>query len=260
MTMTELRTVAALSALLLSAGAIADAGQMRDQLRATYPGTTFTAVERTPVPGLYEVWMGPNVAYVMDAAPRYLVFGHLFDGTTLQDLTEARVAATGPRIDAEGKATQPAIADLPLADAIKRVHGSGERHMALFSDPDCPFCQQQEAELGALDDVTIYIFIVPYHGTDTARSIWCAPDRVLAWRQRVAGTDALPATQPPSAADCMPPFARNLELAARLGVSGTPTLLFDDGRRLVGVSGRAEMEAMLKRTATNTPVPIGDTP
>jgi thiol:disulfide interchange protein DsbC len=53
---------------------------------------------------------------------------------------------------------------LPLADAIKTVRGKGERVIAVFSDPDCPFCRRLETELDKLDNVTLYTFLYPLEG------------------------------------------------------------------------------------------------
>lgn len=36
---------------------------------------------------------------------------------------------------------------LPLKDAIKSVKGTGKRQLAIFSDPNCPYCKQLEVEL-----------------------------------------------------------------------------------------------------------------
>src|SRR5690606_3708782 len=45
---------------------------------------------------------------------------------------------------------------LPLQDAVKSVRGTGKRQIAIFSDPNCPYCKQLEVELKKLKDVTIY--------------------------------------------------------------------------------------------------------
>jgi thiol:disulfide interchange protein DsbC len=62
-------------------------------LRQLYPATTFTRVQSTPIPGLYEVALGNSVAYVAEDG-RYFVFGHLFDLQTQRDLTVANGPAS----------------------------------------------------------------------------------------------------------------------------------------------------------------------
>ena len=42
----------------------ADEARLLATLKRTYPATTFTSVAASEVPGIYEVWMGPNVAFV----------------------------------------------------------------------------------------------------------------------------------------------------------------------------------------------------
>ncbi|WP_213694990.1 DsbC family protein, partial [Acinetobacter baumannii] len=66
-----------------------------------------------------------------------------------------------------------------LKDAIKTVKGNGKRKLVVFSDPDCPYCQQLERNLQSIDNVTIYTFLYPLesiHPTakTTAVSIWCS--------------------------------------------------------------------------------------
>jgi thiol:disulfide interchange protein DsbC len=46
-------------------------------------------------------------------------------------------------------------------------------------------------------------------------------------------------------ADCKHPLQQNLQLGQRLGVNGTPTLIFQDGSRLPGAATAEEIEKRL---------------
>ncbi|MBK8689430.1 MAG: DsbC family protein [Betaproteobacteria bacterium] len=208
-------------------------------LKERYPATPFTRVQNTPVPGLYEVVFGNNIAYAADDG-RHFLFGHLFDLQTQRDLTAANAPPTTP----PSAATPVAFAALPLADAIKTVRGDGRRVLAVFSDPDCPYCRELEAQLAALDDATVYTFLLPLaalhpQATDKAIAVWCAADRARAWRALMLEG------QPPPAKTCAHPLERNRALATQLAVRGTPTLIAGDGRVAVGVLSAAELAAWL---------------
>ncbi len=207
-----------------------------DRLKTLYPATHFGTVTATPWPGVFEVAMGSNLAYV-DETGQFFLFGHLFDMKAQRDLTAAR-ADSLTRID---------FAALPLADAIREVRGTGARTLAIFSDPDCPYCRRLEAEMKNLSDVTIYTFLMPIeslHPEARAKAIavWCAQNRVSAWHALMWRNEAA------SARECIHPIDRNVELGKRLGITGTPTLIAADGRVLPGAASGAQIDAWLGRT------------
>ena len=218
-----------------------------ERLQSLYPATRFGAVNTTPWPGVFEVVMGANLAYV-DESGQYFLFGHLFDMKAQRDLTAER-KDTQMRVD---------FAALPLADAVKDVRGNGARTLAIFSDPDCPYCLKLETEIKSLTDVTIYTFLMPIASLhpgarSKAISVWCAEDRVAAWHALMLRDE----TSSPK--ECPHPVDRNIALGERLGINGTPTLVAADGRILPGAASSAQIEAWLARGTASAEGPASTT-
>lgn len=229
---------------------------LKAALHARYPSTPFREVAATPSAGIYEVVMGNKVAYT-DVTGRYFLFGHLFDMVTQQDLTV-------PTEQALQKVRFPADR---LQDAFVEAHGNGRRKLAIFDDPDCPYCLSLEAELDKLKDVTIYRFMYPLESLHPrarahAIAIWCADDRLAAWHawmpsalsrwmrdqgSQAAGMKATPAPSrvEPKLVSCANPIDANEALASSLGISGTPSLISEDGRVMPGAASAEAIDQWL---------------
>ena len=231
LTLTLLAGIAVTS--LARAGDPDPVAHIQAALKAAYPATSFRDIRPTPLPGIYEVSMGRNLAYVGSDA-RYFLFGHLYDMREQRDLTADRLEAAR-RID---------FASLPLADAITTVRGNGARVLAVFSDPDCPYCHRLEQELAKLDNITVHTFLYPLaelhpEARQRAIAVWCAPDRVAAWQSLMVNGKV------PPTAECAHPIDRNIALARKLGVEGTPALFDVLGRHLAGAAPAQRIEAFL---------------
>lgn len=227
-------TLALAAALSIPAFAQDDApASVVEKFKTMYPKTTFKEIRKSQVSGLYEVVMGENIAYT-DESGRYFIFGHLFDMQQQVDLTAQR------KLDSK-KTEYPAQY---LAQAIKTVKGDGSRSVAVFSDPDCPYCKQLEGELARLDNVTIYTFLYPLESLHPeaktkAVSVWCAPNKAKAW------SELMLAGKKPKLVACNNPVNDNLVLGSRLGVVGTPTLIAADGRILPGSAPAEKIDQWL---------------
>lgn len=227
-------TVGSGSALAQAKGAAAG-GAVEEQIRARMAellGNRPDSVTRTPY-GVFEVVLGTDVFYT-DQAVSYVMMGRLIDAKTRQDVTQAR----------RDELMKVDYAKLPLDQAVRLRHGRGTRQFVTFEDPNCPYCRKLHSDLQAMKDVTVYVFLYPILSPDSfekAKNIWCAKDRAAAWNAAMLENKS----PPPAAADCKHPLQQNLQLGQRLGVSGTPTLIFQDGSRMPGASSADEIEKKL---------------
>ena len=141
------------------------------------------------MPGLFEVRVGIELYYT-DAQGNYLLQGSLIDIKTQRNLTEERM----------DKLMAIDFDKLPIKDAFTIVRGNGKRKLAVFEDPNCGYCKRFERDLQKVDNVTIYLFLYPILGPDSAdksRNIWCAKDKAKAWQDwMVRGK---PRRRPPTA-------------------------------------------------------------
>lgn len=229
---------AAALAAAVSLGCSAYADQTTDKLKTTLqarlPEIQIKSISKAPIAGLYEVNLGTQLVYT-DASGDYVIAGDLVETKTRSNLSEARLADLN-KID---------FASLPLERAVKVVKGNGSRRIVVFSDPNCPYCKQLETTLKSVDNVTVYTFLYPVLSSDSvakSKAIWCAADRGKTWEAWMV--DHRPPMSP--AANCdTTVLEKNLALGRGLNVTGTPTIILTDGRRLPGAVSVDELNGAL---------------
>ena len=219
--------------------AVGDEAAIRKNLAERAPEfAKIDEVSKTPIPGIYEVRVGTEVAYT-DEQGNYLIQGSLTNTKTGVNITEQRL----------NKLNAIDFASLPLKDAIVWKNGNGKRKLAIFADPNCGYCKRFERTLQDVKDVTVYTFVIPILGGDSpekSKAIWCQKDNTTAWRSwmldgrmpfRLMGScDA-------SALD------RNLAFSQKHRVTGTPALVFEDGTRVPGALPLDKLEKQLAQSS-----------
>jgi len=237
-------TLTALLLALISSVTLAGESDIRKAIESAYPGVKISHIAKSPINGIFEVStdgpQGPLVVY-SDNMGEHLLIGDLLNIKNKRNLTRERM----------DKLTEVKWDSLPLQNAIKVVKGDGSRKIAVFSDPDCPYCKKAEVELNKLDNVTVYNFAypLPMH-PDAGRKailVWCSKDRAKAWQDLM-----LKGIVPSGKADCKNPIEDNLALGEKLRIDGTPAMIFPNGKRIPGYVDATRLEAMLNTMNAKT--------
>lgn len=241
--------------LCLSALALPAAGQDAAQKdkAATAPGTVeqrirevvekisgqkVDSINKAPFLGLYEVMVAGDLLYT-DEKATFLIAGDVYDlrGAQPRNLKEERLS----------KLNAIKFAELPLDQSFKIVRGNGKRQLAYFSDPNCSYCKRLDKDLMGAQDVTVHVFLYPILSADSsakAKAVWCSPDRAKAWIDMMVN-----GVEPKASPTCDTPIDKNLALGQKYRITGTPTLVFENGQRVPGAMPVDKINGLLADAA-----------
>ena len=226
---------------LFAGGAYADETAIREFFKRRLPAAQVLSIQRLPHGGLYEIAVrrdGETLIYYTDSrANVVLVGGNLIETATDRSLTEERLRQL-TAIDWKG---------LPFRLAITTRRGDGRRQIAIFSDPNCPYCKKFEKDLAALDNIVIHIFMYPVvrpESVAVVKSVWCSKDRAKAWNDLM-----LKNIEPTASSDCENPVEELIALGRRLGATSTPTWYLPNGQKHTGAQPMGVVVPLLDATA-----------
>ena len=225
-----------IGAVLSPCSAFAQEAVLRKNLAERIPQLKgIEEVNKTPIPGLFEIRVNGTEIYYTDAQGNYLIQGNLIDTKLRRNLTDERI----------DKLTAIKFDTLPFKDAFTIVRGNGQRKLAVFEDPNCGYCKRFERDLQKVDNVTVYLFLLPILGPDSmekSKAIWCAKDRATAFQDFMVRDQAVAVA---SASCDTAALNRNVELARTYRITGTPTLVFSNGTRVPGAIDAPKVEKLL---------------
>lgn len=199
--------------------------KIRSNLKQHFPELTIDEISKSPVNDLYQVTAGSSVLYVTSDG-RYAVSGDLIDLENAQtNLTE----------------------NTRKAARLKGLKNLGEENMIIFSpkdpkytvtvftDVDCGYCRKLQSDMAKLNDLGIAIRYLAFPRTgpnsptyEKMLKIWCAKDKKQALSS--ASQD-----KPLIGTECTNNnVAKEFQFGLMVGVTGTPTMIFEDGTLFPG--------------------------
>ncbi|MBI5327509.1 MAG: DsbC family protein [Deltaproteobacteria bacterium] len=194
-------------------------------------------VRMSPVKGLWEIEVakdGQKFLIYLDFGKKYLVEGKF---TLLAQLGKP------PELKKIN------FSQIPLADAVIMGDSKAKTKVIVFDDTDCPYCKKLHEEIKKIlkerKDIAFYIKLYPLDihpdAYEKSKSIICNKKSVKLLDDAFAGKK-LPKS------DCATKEVdENIKLGKSLGIGGTPTIIFPDGRLLPGYM---EGPALLKMLET----------
>ena len=207
----------------VQAGMKEDSQKIKAMLAKQMPDLKVTEINKTPLAGIYEVIMPPQILYISHDA-KYVFSGNIINAETGQNLTlpqrdKVRIQA----VDMFGEKSM-------IVFAPKKV----KHTITVFTDIDCTYCRKLHKEIGQYNKLGIKVryMAFPRAGIGSssykkAVSVWCSDDRKAALTKAKNG-ETIPEK------DCKNPVADQYHLGEQLGVQGTPAILLESGQLVPG--------------------------
>jgi thiol:disulfide interchange protein DsbC len=208
-------------------------------LQELAPQVEIISVAPSIVKGLWEVAAeagGKKTVVYIDSSKRNIVLGSIINLDTKANVTK----------DKYDELTRIDVSKIPLEGSIVLGDPKAKTKAFVFTDPDCPFCVKLHPELKKVveqrKDIVFYIklYPLPMHpdAYGESKSIACekANQKALQMLENVYEKKEIPKT----ACDTKV-IDDNMKLGKELGVDGTPTIIFENGKRASGAKSAADL-------------------
>ena len=222
---------------LFSVTVIADQAQIEKAITGINSMIQIQSVKPIDDTPFYEVTLKTGERIYTDSTGSHFVAGDLYqvDIGSVKNLTDV-----GRRADLRELVSK--IDESKLI--IFSPKGEVKHSLLVFTDIDCGYCRRLHSEIEQLQENGVEVRYAAFPragvGSDSYKkyvSVYCAKDQNVTMTLAKAGKMPDPAT-------CDNPVADQYKLGQKLGITGTPTLIFEDGEMQPGY---APWKELLKR-------------
>ena len=214
------------------------AKQITERIKASYPDMQIDSVESTEVDGVYRAVVQGRDLYVMQNG-KYFITGDLYrtDPNNLVNVSE----------ELRGGERVKLLASIDRKDnIIYSPKGEVKRTLSVYTDVDCGYCRKFHQEIPRLNAMGIEVRYLAFPragvGSDSYNKIasaWCAKDKNSAL-DKLKNRQAIPNNVCEGN-----PVAEQYAIGQQMGVSGTPSLVLDDGTVIPGYMPADQLAARL---------------
>ncbi len=195
-------------------------------------------IKATPLTEIYEVELNSGELLYSDTSGDYLFAGDMYQ-TTPDGLLNMSSSTRQER-------TVEKIAALDESEMIIfEPEGEAKAQITVFTDVDCTYCRALHRDMETLQEMGVRVRYLAYpRGGEAAGSfdkmisVWCSDDRQRSLTQAKRGQN-IPERE------CETPVLAHYALGNELGISGTPAIVFSDGRLIPGYLDAPTLASML---------------
>lgn len=215
--------MAASSGTLFAADTLSN-DKLKAKLAKMLPQANITAVNDIGVSGIREVDVSGEILYISEDGK------HLFQGD-IYNIEKGMVNLTETRRNATRKELMDAVDEKEM---ISFGDKDAKHTVTVFTDIDCPYCAKLHNEMDQYnaEGIRVQYLFFPRAGVkspsgEKAVAVWCADDQQKAMTTAKSGGDV-------GKKSCDNPVQEHFDLGQKVGVTGTPAIISEDGQLLPG--------------------------
>ena len=194
-----------------------------------------TGVEETPIKGIYQVLIGPDIIYMTRDA-NFVLKGEILDIGNRRNLTE----------DVRAENRINLLSSIKKDEYIEFSSNLNKHHIYVFTDVDCGYCRKFHSEINGYIDLGIQVNYLAFPRTglesDSFKKIvsaWCNDDPHSSITELKLGKEI-------EINLCSKnPVIEHFNLGQKMGISGTPSILTTEGKMIPGYVSPKELFELL---------------
>tara|TARA_B100000073_G_C23561877_1_gene504466 strand:+ start:68 stop:787 length:720 start_codon:yes stop_codon:yes gene_type:complete len=204
------------------------------------PDTTIESIEKSPIEGIYKVYFGDLQPLYVSQEGNFFIYGDMFKIDKSNIINITNLDMQNKRLNLI-KGIYPK--DLIAFNAEEEAH-----NVIVFTDVDCGYCQKLHSQISQYNELGISIKYAAFPrsgiGGETFNKMvgaWCSDDPKKTITELKEGKKLKPNF-------CnSQPVAKHYAIGNKLGISGTPALILENGELIPGYQSPQDLLKKLEQ-------------
>ena len=228
------------SLVIFSLTILSDEYEIKEKISSILPpGTQIESIEQSDFPGIYKVYYGDVQPLYVSKDGKYFLYGDMFQISSSKIINLTATDITKRRMQL--------MKDIAKDELISFLSKNESYSVTVFTDVDCGYCRKLHKEIKDYNKkgISIHYAAFPRSGIGTESftkmvTAWCSEDPKQSITNLKNG-DNLKLNFCDSQ-----PVAKHYAIGQKLGISGTPAIISEDGELYPGYFSPKDLLDKLK--------------